>query len=88
MYHLDCYRLLSEDDVETIGLDDILAADGAVVIEWPQVAKEWLPADRLAIQIEVLDEDTRKLTLTANGPRSQTILENINYKIPKVCLYE
>ncbi|MEM7347275.1 MAG: tRNA (adenosine(37)-N6)-threonylcarbamoyltransferase complex ATPase subunit type 1 TsaE, partial [Chloroflexota bacterium] len=34
LYHLDCYRLVSEDDVETIGLEDILAADGAVIIEW------------------------------------------------------
>ncbi|MFT5193571.1 MAG: tRNA threonylcarbamoyladenosine biosynthesis protein TsaE [Cellvibrionaceae bacterium] len=77
LYHLDCYRLMSDDDVETIGLEDILAADGVVVIEWPQVANEWLPADHLAIAIETLTENSRELTFTAHGPRSQTILEKI-----------
>ena len=78
LYHLDCYRLMSDDDVETIGLDDILAADGAIVIEWPQVAADWLPADRLTIEIEATGENGRRFTLTAHGPRSEAILKAIH----------
>ena len=75
LYHLDCYRLMSDDDVETIGLDDILAAEGAVVIEWPQVAADWLPADHLSINIETLDENSRQLTFAAHGARSEKTIQ-------------
>ena len=78
LYHLDCYRLMSDDDVETIGLDDILAAEGAVVIEWPQVASDWLPADHLKIEFESVDENSRQLKLIAFGPRSQNILQQLD----------
>lgn len=83
LYHLDCYRLMSADDVETIALDDILAANGALVIEWPQVAEEWLPADYLSIEIttDPNDDNCRQFQLTATGPRSAKILKNLsNYQ--------
>ena len=37
LYHLDCYRLMSDDDVETIGLEDILASDGALSLNGPRL---------------------------------------------------
>ncbi|MFK7803693.1 MAG: tRNA (adenosine(37)-N6)-threonylcarbamoyltransferase complex ATPase subunit type 1 TsaE [Anaerolineae bacterium] len=82
LYHLDCYRLMSADDVETIGLDDILSADGAVIIEWPQVAAEWLPEDYLWIEISIdstdfADDDSRQFIINAYGPRSQAILNQL-----------
>ena len=77
LFHLDCYRLISEDDVETIGLDDILAADGVVVIEWPQIAADWLPNDRLVIEIEVIDESTRSFQIKSSGPRSDNLMAQL-----------
>lgn len=79
LFHLDCYRLMSADDVETIGLDDIFATDGAVIIEWPQVAAEWLPDDYLSIEIEMDedDENRRNFALSSFGPRSQAILNKL-----------
>ena len=35
LYHLDCYRLTGEDDVEGSGLMDYIVADGLAVVEWP-----------------------------------------------------
>jgi len=79
LYHLDCYRLMSADDVETIGLDDILAADGSVIIEWPQVAAEWIPADHLSIEIQTVDENKRVFLLTAHGIRSKAIIDRLSF---------
>lgn len=78
LYHLDCYRLTNDDDVETIGLEDILAADGAVVIEWPQVASSWLPDDRLSIEIEHVDEDGRAFNFSGSGERSKWLVKQVS----------
>ena len=34
LYHLDVYRLESERQLETLGLDDLLTADALVLVEW------------------------------------------------------
>lgn len=78
LFHLDCYRLTNDDDVETIGLEDILVADGAVVIEWPQVASGWLPDDRLSIEIEHVDEETRAFKFSGSGERSKWLVNQVS----------
>ena len=44
LYHLDLYRLRSEDDLASIGFDDFMApADGIALVEWPERAATALP---------------------------------------------
>jgi tRNA threonylcarbamoyl adenosine modification protein YjeE len=43
--HCDFYRL-TPSELDELGLDDA-ASEGAVLIEWPERASSWLPADRL-----------------------------------------
>ena len=50
MTHCDFYRL-EPGDLGELGLDDALA-EGAALIEWPERAETWLPADRLDIAID------------------------------------
>ena len=51
LYHLDCYRLPNSDEAESIGMGDILAAEGAIVIEWAERVADWLPAARIDITL-------------------------------------
>lgn len=76
-WHLDCYRLTTDDDAETIGLDDIFDRGGPVVIEWGERIKSWLPADHLCIDIEIQGQNERRLTLTPYGERSTTLLTHL-----------
>ena len=46
--HYDLYRIENPQEVEELGLDEALD-DGAALIEWPERALAWLPADRLHI---------------------------------------
>ncbi|MDQ0351808.1 tRNA threonylcarbamoyladenosine biosynthesis protein TsaE [Alkalibacillus filiformis] len=62
LYHMDVYRL--EDSEEDIGFDDYFNAEGVTVIEWSQFISEFLPEERLQINIEKIDEDQREVTLT------------------------
>lgn len=64
--HCDFYRL-NAGELEELGLDDALA-DGALLIEWPERAMDWLPHDRLDIVFDETEEpETRSLVLTGHG---------------------
>jgi len=75
LYHLDCYRLSSEADAASIGLEDLLTGNDVVVMEWPERVESLLPVERLWIELETLDETTRRLTITGSGPRYETLIK-------------
>jgi len=63
--HFDLYRLTRPDEVEEIGLDEALD-QGAVLIEWPERLEGRLPADRLDIEIAIVNSG-RTARLTPHG---------------------
>lgn len=63
-YHIDLYRIETERDLEGIGLQEILEDKNAiVVIEWAEKLKNMLPKKRIDIKLEVLVNDSRKITI-------------------------
>lgn len=48
--HLDLYRLKRPEEIEELGLDDVLAA-GAALIEWPEQAEDHIPNDALNVAL-------------------------------------
>ena len=58
---------------------DEQAADGILVVEWPERALEELPPEHLLIVIETDPErpDARRLTCVASGPRYQQLLDGL-----------
>jgi tRNA threonylcarbamoyladenosine biosynthesis protein TsaE len=75
LWHLDCYRLNSGADALAFGFEDLLAADGVMVVEWPERIAEVLPAERLRLALRWEDETRRGLRVEAAGPRPQQLLE-------------
>jgi tRNA threonylcarbamoyladenosine biosynthesis protein TsaE len=68
LYHLDLYRLNSEEDLESFGYHQYLApAEGISVIEWPERAGSDLPDRYLLIAIDLLGPDKRRLTIRPNS---------------------
>ena len=49
--HTDLYRLRDPDELETLGLRDLAAADHIWLIEWPERAGSWLPAADIDITL-------------------------------------
>ena len=80
LYHLDCYRLGSADEVDTIGFDDILDHSGPVVIEWPERIEDALPKALLWIDIEVIEGDRRNFIFEANGGHYQKLIDAFREK--------
>ena len=67
LYHLDCYRLGNEYDVEDSGLMDYIVADGLTVVEWPERLGSLTPKERLEIDFQFPGEEERTLILTPYG---------------------
>ncbi len=72
-FHLDCYRLAGVADALSVGLEDMLGADGVLVIEWPERIADILPAERLWVRIQVTGDESRAFDLLACGPRAVTL---------------
>ena len=65
IYHMDWYRLNSEQDAIEAGVEDCLYEHEAwCFVEWPERAMSLLPKPFWHIQISMLDEQTRCLTRT------------------------
>jgi tRNA threonylcarbamoyladenosine biosynthesis protein TsaE len=63
VYHVELYRIGDFHDLETLGLEDVLAEPGVVIVEWPDkltLRTDW-PIVR--IQLEHVAEDTRKIAI-------------------------
>lgn len=75
LYHIDCYRLEGQGDIESVGFEDILDDDAAVMIEWPERIESMLSEDRLWIELGYLNMTRRTLRFTASGKRSARLLE-------------
>ena len=61
LYHFDMYRVQEADELYELGLNDYLGMDGGVcVIEWNKFEGIKNP---IVINIEVIDETTRKIEI-------------------------
>ncbi|MDA0301695.1 MAG: tRNA (adenosine(37)-N6)-threonylcarbamoyltransferase complex ATPase subunit type 1 TsaE [Chloroflexi bacterium] len=78
LYHADLYRLTDIDEVADLALEQ-QAADGILLIEWPERGLEVLPAAHLLI---VLDPsggaaNERRITIVANGEGYRRVLDGL-----------
>ncbi|MEJ7839119.1 MAG: tRNA (adenosine(37)-N6)-threonylcarbamoyltransferase complex ATPase subunit type 1 TsaE, partial [Thermomicrobiales bacterium] len=68
LFHVDLYRLVDPDELESIGWDTLIEpTDGISVVEWPERAESWLPERYLLIAIEYLDSDRRTVSISQVG---------------------
>lgn len=76
VYHLDLYRLGDPEELEYLGLRDLLAEQAVLLIEWPERGEGWLPEPDLIIRIRHLPEG-RDLELQALSATGVAMLERL-----------
>ncbi len=77
LFHLDVYRLESLADFLAAGLDEYLYQDGVVVMEWADRWPEILPDYGLKVEFVIVDEHSRKITMSGYHPRAVEILKKM-----------
>ncbi|MGP4066237.1 tRNA (adenosine(37)-N6)-threonylcarbamoyltransferase complex ATPase subunit type 1 TsaE [Oceanobacillus sp. M65] len=75
LYHMDVYRL--ENSEEDIGFDEYFNGDGICVVEWAQFINEFLPEERLEIEIQYAGEESRTIQFKAYGTHFEGILRDL-----------
>ena len=77
-YHMDVYRIDSEDDMYDLGYEEYIYSEGITIIEWSQKIKNMLPENRINIDIQRgSDDNTRILYITGQGHTYDKIAEEL-----------
>ena len=65
--HFDFYRIEDSEEVAVLGLDELFYDRHAVAaIEWSENVAPLLPQRCIAVTIEKIDDNSRKITVTGN----------------------
>jgi len=64
LVHLDLYRLESDGEIESVGVEDYLGKKDCVsVIEWAEKGKEIIPKNAVWIRFEYVNKNKRKIEI-------------------------
>jgi len=66
-YHMDVYRIDSEDDMYDMGYDEYIYSEGVTVIEWADLIKGILPEERIEIRMKRIDDEKREISIEGKG---------------------
>src|SRR5882757_8024530 len=64
LYHIDLYRIDTERELETLGLDDLAGPESILLIEWGEKFPRLVGERDLEIALERVDEDERRIEIT------------------------
>jgi tRNA threonylcarbamoyladenosine biosynthesis protein TsaE len=63
VYHVDLYRVEKPEDLEELGLEEVLGTDGVAMVEWPDRLGRYLPDRYWRVRIDDLGGEAREITL-------------------------
>ena len=63
IYHFALYRLENLEQAFDIGVEDYLDSGALCLIEWPDRIEDILPDDTVRVNIEVLPDGARRMTI-------------------------
>ena len=65
LYHIDLYRVDTPRQLETLGLDDLIAEDSVLLIEWGEKFPRFVRDRDVEIALERIGENERKIRVTS-----------------------
>ena len=64
VYHIDLYRVDTPRELETLGLDDLLAENSVLLIEWGEKFPRFQKERDVEIALERMGESQRRILIT------------------------
>lgn len=77
LYHVDLFRLNDLAEVEQLGWDDLLGADGVVAVEWAEKIAGFLPRDYLQLEFKIVGQEDREILWRSFGRRYEALMEEV-----------
>ena len=75
LYHIDAYRL--EDLHQDLGLEEYIDGDGVCLVEWAEFIPEVIPEELMKINIEILENEERLVTIEPYGKKYEELLVKV-----------
>ena len=63
VHHLDLYRLGDAEEIEYLGVADLMDGNSLLLVEWAEKGRGYLPPATLCINIEDLPDQSRRLVM-------------------------
>ncbi len=76
-YHIDLFRLQSEEEAEGLGLEEYVRGNGVTAIEWADKISSLLPEDLLWVKIHYTGEHSRTIEITPKGKQYEIIVTEL-----------
>jgi tRNA threonylcarbamoyladenosine biosynthesis protein TsaE len=65
LYHIDLYRVDTPRQLETLGLDDLIAENSVLLIEWGEKFERFVRERDVEIALDRVGENARKIRVTS-----------------------
>ena len=75
LYHMDVYRV--SGNVDNLGIEEYYDKGGVTIIEWADMIKDYLPSERLDVEIKIVGEESRLVILRPRGSRYVEVCEDV-----------
>lgn len=59
VYHFDFYRIADSQELDFIGIDELMESDALKLVEWPERVEERLPPPEVEVRMHVEGEGRR-----------------------------
>ena len=66
LYHIDLYRVNTQRELETLGLDDLMSDNSILLIEWGEKFPRFVRERDVEIALERTGEDRRKIRVISD----------------------
>ena len=67
VFHVDLYRIEREEEIESLGLQDLLSQNDTILVEWGEKLPLDTATSRLEVRLECLSGDERRITVELRG---------------------
>jgi len=64
LFHFDLYRLNHALELEDLGVDDYLYAEGISLLEWAEKGERLLPRTHWRVLFQIVDDRTRRIRIS------------------------
>jgi tRNA threonylcarbamoyladenosine biosynthesis protein TsaE len=64
LYHIDFYRIKSQEEVFDFGIEEYLTGECYCFMEWPELVEEILPSETIDVKISVSENEERILLIS------------------------
>jgi len=77
LFHADLYRIEDPEDIDELGLFDIMDGRNVVAIEWAERIREALPPEGMTLRFEMVNDFIRKISMAASGLQALDVLRTL-----------